>query len=163
MQCNHGRSRVINTYNQERESDILFSNCGTYQMLCELGLCTTTLAAHWTSKHFQTWIQFYVCHTVLLQCVRSLECFPTVVTQVRPLVVVHVVHMSDEVLLASSLVRTLHKCQIYNINVCLPMPTHCTITHFGFRTRQKDGVKCGLFSNHALLVQITLRVGWVSV
>ena len=35
-------------------------------------------------------------------------------------------------------------------NVCLSilMPTHCTITCFGFRTRRIDGVKCGLFSNH---------------
>ena len=26
---------------------------------------------------------------------------------------------------------------------------HCTITSFGFHARQIDGVKCGLFSNHA--------------
>ena len=47
--------------------------------------------------------------------------------------------------------------------VCVPMPTHCTITCFGFHTRWIDGVKCGLFSNHALLGQTTLRVGRVSV
>ena len=47
--------------------------------------------------------------------------------------------------------------------VCVPMPTHCTITCFRFHTRWIDGVKCGLFSNHAPLGQTTLRVGWVSV
>ena len=37
--------------------------------------------------------------------------------------------------------------------VCLfvPMPTHCTITCFGFHARWIDGIKCGLFSNHAPL------------
>ena len=35
--------------------------------------------------------------------------------------------------------------------VCFLMPTHCTITCFGFRTRQIDGVECGLFSIHAPL------------
>ena len=50
-------------------------------------------------------------------------------------------------------------------NVCLSvlMPTHCTITHFGFRTKRKDGIKCGLFLNHAPLEQTTLSVGRVSV
>ena len=43
--------------------------------------------------------------------------------------------------------------------VCVPMPTHWTIMCFGFRTRQIDGVECGLFSNHAPLGQTTLRVG----
>ena len=43
----------------------------------------------------------------------------------------------------------------------VPMPTHCTIMRFGFRTRQIDGIKCGLFSNHAPLGQTTLRVGQV--
>ena len=38
--------------------------------------------------------------------------------------------------------------QSKNMCVCVPMPTHCTITCFGFRTRQIDGVECGLFSNH---------------
>ena len=38
-----------------------------------------------------------------------------------------------------------------NLCVCVPMPTHCTITHLGFRTRQIDGVECGLFSIHAPL------------
>ena len=32
-----------------------------------------------------------------------------------------------------------------------PMPTHCTITCFGFHARWIDGVKCGLFFNHAPL------------
>ena len=41
--------------------------------------------------------------------------------------------------------------------MCVPMPTHCTITRFRFRTRQIDGVKCGLFLNHALLGQATLH------
>ena len=48
-------------------------------------------------------------------------------------------------------------------NVCVPMPTHCTITCFGFRTRWIDGVDCGLFSILAPLGQTTLRVGRVSV
>ena len=47
--------------------------------------------------------------------------------------------------------------------MCVPMPTHCTIMHFGFHARRIDGVECGLFSNHALLGQTTLRVGRVSV
>ena len=51
----------------------------------------------------------------------------------------------------------------WNVCVCVLMPTHCTITCFGFHARWIDGVKCGLFSNHAPLGQITLRVGWVSV
>ena len=50
-------------------------------------------------------------------------------------------------------------------NICLSvlMPTHCTIMRFRFHTRQIDSVKCGLFSNHALLGQTTLRVEIVSV
>ena len=47
--------------------------------------------------------------------------------------------------------------------VCVPMPTHCTITRFGFHARWIDDVKCGLFSNHAPLGQTTLRVGGISV
>ena len=43
--------------------------------------------------------------------------------------------------------------------VCVPMPTHCTITCFGFHARWVDGAKCGLFSNHAPLGQTTLPVG----
>ena len=43
------------------------------------------------------------------------------------------------------------------------MLTHCTITRFRFRARQIDGVKCGLFSNHAPLGQIILRVGRVGL
>ena len=51
-----------------------------------------------------------------------------------------------------------------NSYVCLfvrsfvPMPTHCTITRFGFRARRIDGVECGVFSNHAPLGQTTLRM-----
>ena len=45
----------------------------------------------------------------------------------------------------------------------VPMPTHCTIMRLGFRTRQIDGIKCGLFSNHAPLGQTTMHVGRVSV
>ena len=41
--------------------------------------------------------------------------------------------------------------------------THCTITRFEFHARWIDGVKCGLFFNHAPLGQTTLRVGRVSV
>ena len=47
--------------------------------------------------------------------------------------------------------------------VCVLMPSHCTITRFGFRTRRIEDVECGLFSNHAPLGQTTLRVGKVSV
>ena len=56
--------------------------------------------------------------------------------------------------------RVTHKC-VYTVCVCVcvPMPTHCTITRFGFRARRIHGVKCGLFSNHAPLDQTTLRVG----
>ena len=43
--------------------------------------------------------------------------------------------------------------------VCVPMPTHCTVTCFRFHTWWIDGVKCGLFSNHAPLGQTTLRAG----
>ena len=38
--------------------------------------------------------------------------------------------------------------------MCVPMPTHCYITCFGFHARWIDGVECGLFSNHAPLGQI---------
>ena len=47
--------------------------------------------------------------------------------------------------------------------VCVPMPTHCTITCFGFRARRIDGVECGIFSILAPLGQTILRVGRVSV
>ena len=43
--------------------------------------------------------------------------------------------------------------------VCVPMPTHCTITCFGFHARRINGVKCDLFSNHAPLGQTTLCLG----
>ena len=49
--------------------------------------------------------------------------------------------------------------EVLSLCVCVPMPTHCTITCFGFHARWIDGVKCGLFSNHAPLGQTTLRVG----
>ena len=42
--------------------------------------------------------------------------------------------------------------------VSVLMPTHCTITRFGFCAMRIDGVKYGLFSNHAPLGQTTLRV-----
>ena len=45
------------------------------------------------------------------------------------------------------------------LKVCVPMSTHCTITCFGFHARWIDGVKRGLFSNHAPLGQTTLRGG----
>ena len=54
-----------------------------------------------------------------------------------------------------------HLCYSWGLSVL--MPTHCTITRFGFRARRIDGVKCGPFSNHAPLGQTTLRVGRVSV
>ena len=50
-----------------------------------------------------------------------------------------------------------------SLEMCVPRPTHCTITCFGFYARWIDGVECDLFSNHAPLGQTTLRVGWVSV
>ena len=52
---------------------------------------------------------------------------------------------------------------VFVFNVCVPMPTHCTITCFGFRARRIVGVECGLFSIHAPLGQATLRVGRISV
>ena len=48
-------------------------------------------------------------------------------------------------------------------NVCVPMPTHCTIMRLGSHARWIDGVKCGLFSYHGPLGQTTLRVGRVFV
>ena len=48
-------------------------------------------------------------------------------------------------------------------NMCVPMPTHCTITCVGFRTRRIGGVECGLFSIHTPLGQTTLRMGRISV
>ena len=36
-------------------------------------------------------------------------------------------------------------------NVCVPMPTHRSITCFGFRARRIAGVECCLFSIHAPL------------
>ena len=47
--------------------------------------------------------------------------------------------------------------------VCVPMPTHCTNTRFGFHARQTDGIECGLFSIRASLGQTTLLVGQVCV
>ena len=43
--------------------------------------------------------------------------------------------------------NAIKKCfvTIYSICVCVPMPTHCTIMHFGFRARQINGIECGLF------------------
>jgi hypothetical protein len=76
-------------------------------MLGELGLGTTRLAAHWTAECSQAGVQFYVRNTVLFQSIRPLECFATVITQVGTLVVMHVVHVTDVVLLTTSLVRTL--------------------------------------------------------
>ena len=40
------------------------------------------------------------------------------------------------------------------------MPTHYTITCFGFHVGGIDGIECGLFSNHAPLGQTTLRYVW---
>ena len=52
-----------------------------------------------------------------------------------------------------------HYMNDIDIIMCVPMPTHCTITCFGFHARWIDGGKCGLFSNHAPLGQTTLCVG----
>ena len=41
----------------------------------------------------------------------------------------------------------------YTPDVCVPVPTHCTIMRFGFHARWIDGVRCGLFSNHTLFGQ----------
>ena len=54
-------------------------------------------------------------------------------------------------------------CVCVCVYVCVPMPTHCTITRFGFRAGRIDGVECGLFSNHAPLGQTILRVGRASI
>ena len=51
-------------------------------------------------------------------------------------------------------------CTCTPITMCVPMPTHCTITYFGFHAWWIDGVKCDLFLNHAPLGQTTLCVGW---
>ena len=58
-----------------------------------------------------------------------------------------------------SVVSSILKIAICHYYVCVPMPIYCTITCFGFHARWIDGVKCGLFSNHAPLGQTTLRVG----
>ena len=76
----------------------------SYQMLGELGLGTTRLAANRTSECSQAGIQFYVSYTVLFQGIRPLECFTTVITEVWTLVVVHIVHMPNVVFLATRLV-----------------------------------------------------------
>lgn len=76
-------------------------------MLSQLGLGTTRLATYGTAESSQTGIQLYVSYTVLFQGIRSLERFTTVITQVGTLVVVHVVHVTNVVLLATRLVRTL--------------------------------------------------------
>ena len=47
--------------------------------------------------------------------------------------------------------------------MCVLIPTHCTITHFGFSAMWIDGIECGLFSIHAPLGQITLCVGRVPI
>ena len=55
------------------------------------------------------------------------------------------------ILYYNSILRaTQHKvyvCVCVCVSVCLsvPIPTHCTITHFGFRSGRIDGVECGLF------------------
>lgn len=76
-------------------------------MLGELGLGTTRLAANRTSECSQAGIQLYVSYTVLFQGIGPLECFTTVITEVRTLVVVHIVHVPNVVFLATCLVRTL--------------------------------------------------------
>ena len=47
---------------------------------------------------------------------------------------------------------------LVNSQICVPMATHSTIMRFGFLAGRIDGVEYGLFSNHAPLKQITLRV-----
>ena len=54
-------------------------------------------------------------------------------------------------------------CVCVCVCVCVPMPTHCTIMRFGFHARQIDGIKCGLFSHHALLGQVMLPGECLSV
>lgn len=76
----------------------------THQMLGELSLGTTTLATGRATECPQTGVQLNVSHTVLLEGIWPLECFTTVVTQVRALVVVNVVDVADIVLLASCLI-----------------------------------------------------------
>lgn len=76
----------------------------SYQMLGQLGLGTTRLATHWTAESSQAGIQLYVSYTVLFQGIRPLECFTTVITEVGTLVVVHVVHVTNVVFLATRFV-----------------------------------------------------------
>jgi hypothetical protein len=73
-------------------------------MLGELGLSATTLAADRASECSQTGIQFDVSDVMLFQCIWPLECFATVIAQVRTLIIVDVVHVADVVLLATRLV-----------------------------------------------------------
>ena len=49
-------------------------------------------------------------------------------------------------------------CVCVCVFVRVPMPTHCTITCFGFHVMWRDGVKCSLFLNYAPLGQTTLHV-----
>lgn len=77
------------------------------QMLSQLGLGTTRLATYGTAESSQTGIQLYVSYTVLFQGIGPLERFTTVIRQVGTLVVVHIVHVTNVVLLATRLVRTL--------------------------------------------------------
>ena len=43
--------------------------------------------------------------------------------------------------------------------VCFPMPTHCTITRFGFHASRVDVVKCGLFSNQRTAIADHITCG----
>ena len=86
-------------------------------------------------------------------------------------IIIHYGHQWPEMLTRSKTLNIhIHKVRIciiiiiIHIIVCLfPMPTHCTITFFGFCARRIDSVEYGLFSVHTLLGQTTLRVGRVSV
>jgi hypothetical protein len=78
-------------------------------MLGKLSLGTTTLATNRTTECPYTGVQLNVSHTVLFEGIWPLECLTAVVTQVRTLVIVDIVHMADVVFLATCLVRTLIK------------------------------------------------------
>jgi hypothetical protein len=73
-------------------------------MLGELSLSTATLATDRTAECSHTGVQLHMSYTMLFEGIRPLECFTTVITQVGTLIDVHIVYMSDVVLLAACLV-----------------------------------------------------------
>jgi hypothetical protein len=93
----------------EKQAGSPVPGADTYQMLGQLSLGTTTFATDRASERPQTGVQLDMSHTVLFQGIRPLERFTTVVTQVRALIIMDVVHVTDVVLLPTRLVWTLIK------------------------------------------------------